>query len=93
MSKPQSAMYDVAVVGAGLIGAACAKYLSAKGLRVALLGRTEAQSALGACYDEGRSLEVFSSKKGFQWLKLKDIVIVFCLAWVVFILLVSLFLL
>lgn len=49
-------MYDVAVVGAGLIGSACAKYLSAKGLRVALLGRSEAQGALGACYDEGRAL-------------------------------------
>mmetsp|Transcript_31490 Transcript_31490/g.64898 ORF Transcript_31490/g.64898 Transcript_31490/m.64898 type:complete len:81 (-) Transcript_31490:11-253(-) len=44
-------MYDVAVVGAGLIGAAAAKYLAKKGLKVALIGPTEAQGALGACYD------------------------------------------
>eukprot|EP00438_Fugacium_kawagutii_P033270 Skav213346 [mRNA] locus=scaffold3041:16846:17467:- [translate_table: standard] len=49
-------MYDVAVVGAGLIGSAAAKYLAKKGLKVALVGPSESQGALGACYDEGRCL-------------------------------------
>ena len=33
--------YDVAVVGAGMIGSSCAKYLSAMGLRVLLAGPEE----------------------------------------------------
>ncbi|CAK9108963.1 unnamed protein product [Durusdinium trenchii] len=64
-------MYDVAVVGAGLIGSACAKYLSAKGLRVALLGRSEAQGALGACYDEGRIYRIADPDK--VWADLADL--------------------
>lgn len=54
MDSAPTAPYDVCVIGAGLIGAAAAKYLAAKGLKVALLGLGEADGARGACYDEGR---------------------------------------
>ena len=33
--------YDVAVIGAGMIGSSCAKYLSAMGLKVLLAGPDE----------------------------------------------------
>lgn len=64
-------MYDVAVVGAGLIGAAAAKYLAKKGLKVALIGPTEAQGALGACYDEGRIYRIADPDK--VWADLADL--------------------
>jgi len=63
-------MYDVAVVGAGLIGSATAKHLAKKGLKVALVGPSEAQGALGACYDEGRIYRIADPDK--VWADLAD---------------------
>jgi sarcosine oxidase len=55
-------LYDVAVVGAGMFGAAAAKYLSKNGARVAIIGPAEPQDkqtadvqrAFGAYYDQAR---------------------------------------
>merc|ERR1719507_530010 len=57
-SSSSSLSCDVCVIGAGLVGAAAAKYLVARGLRVSLLGPDEAGGATGACYDEGRIYRV-----------------------------------
>lgn len=53
-------MYDIIVVGKGMMGSAAARYLSAAGMRVALIGQDEPadypshDGVFGSHYDEGR---------------------------------------
>ena len=53
-------MYDIIVVGKGMMGSAAARYLSAAGARVALIGQDEPadyathDGVFGSHYDEGR---------------------------------------
>ena len=52
--------YDVAVIGAGMIGSSCAKYLSKFDLKVLLIGPDEAarEEVHGAWFDQGRNATV-----------------------------------
>ena len=62
-----STIYDVAVVGNGMIGAAAARYLSAQGLRVAAIGPSEPvdwQTHMGVFashYDQGRITRIIDA--------------------------------
>jgi sarcosine oxidase len=62
--------YDVAVVGAGLIGSACAKYAGALGAKTVLVGPREDQreetSLHGAWFDEGRIARKSSPEPHWQ---------------------------
>ena len=55
-----SEIFDVAVIGNGMIGAAASRYLSAAGLQVAAVGPSEPanwkthEGAFASHYDEGR---------------------------------------
>ena len=60
-----STVYDIAVLGAGMLGSSCAKHLSKDypGLRVVLVGPDERQTedCFGAWFDEGRITRIFDS--------------------------------
>ena len=48
-------VYDVAIVGAGMIGSSAAKYVSEDSIKTILIGPSEPQSGIhGAWFDEGR---------------------------------------
>ena len=52
--------FDAVVIGAGMIGSSCAKYLSKFGLKVLLIGPDEDSRDLahGAWFDQGRNTTV-----------------------------------
>ena len=48
-------VYDVAIIGAGMIGSSAAKYMSEDSVKTILIGPSEPQSGIhGAWFDEGR---------------------------------------
>lgn len=60
-SSVKESVYDVAIVGRGMVGSAAARHLAKRGVKVVLVGREERPRSewssleiFGACYDEGR---------------------------------------
>lgn len=71
-----SSSYDIAVLGAGMLGSSCAKHLAKDypGLRIALIGPDECRTnesaggCFGAWFDEGRITRIFDSSPFWETL-------------------------
>lgn len=61
-------VFDVAVIGAGLIGSSVAKYVSVLTPKAVLIGPTEGQTEVchGAWFDQGRLAHLFTQKEVWQ---------------------------
>ena len=69
-------VYDIAVLGAGMLGSSCAKHLSKEypRLKIVLIGpdETQTEDCFGAWFDEGRITRIFDSSPFWEHLGINN---------------------